>query len=152
MTIDPRAEGKSHTKFIGGFSRNFPKALETPPKDATPPPPSLRPANGRVLHSRRQSSSRMAFPVPMHNFTPSQMPTPNREGSGQSQTMGYAQEVLTQPVPPKDFPRKSLLPLSDMGVGNPTALDQKTRPSSDASLPRPLLESQHETRCKNRDR
>ena len=158
MTIDPRAEGKSDAKFIGGFSSNFP---QTPPKDARPsPPPSLRPANGRVLPSRRQSSSGMAFPVPMHatppppvlhTFTPFQMPTPNREGSGQSLTMKYAQEALSPPVPPKDFPRKPLLPPSDMGVyleGNPTALDRKThqtRPSSDTSLPRPLPESQPST-------
>ena len=131
MTVHHRAEGKSHTKFIGGFSNNFPKVLQTPPKDATPSP-SLRPANGWVLRSRRWPSSRMAFPVPMHNFTPFQMPTSDREGSGQSPTMRYAQEVLTLPLPPKDFPRKPLLPPSNMGVGNPTALDQKTRPNSDA--------------------
>ena len=78
MTIDPRAEGTSHTaKFIGGFSNNFPKVLQTPQKDARPSPPSLRPANARVLRSRRQPSGMMVFPVPMHDFTP------NREGSGQ---------------------------------------------------------------------
>ena len=56
--------------------------------------------------------------------------------------MRYTQEVLTPLVPPKDLPRKPLLPPSDMGVRNPMVLDQKTGPSSDARPPRPPVESQ----------
>ena len=161
MTIDPRTEGQSSPKFIGGFSDNYP---QTPPKvSRPPPPPSLRPADGRVPPPRRRSSGGMAFPVPMHvvppppvlhNFTPFQMPTPNREGSGQSLTMKYAQEDVRPPVPPKDFPRKPSLPATNSNThpqGNPTVLDPTTyqiRPGSDTSLPRPFPVSQPSTPAK----
>lgn len=154
MTIDPRAEGQSNPKFVGGFSTDHP---QTPPKVPRPtPPPSLRPADGRILPPRRQSSGGMPFPVPMHavppppvlhDFTPIQMPGPNREGTGQSLTMKYAQEDLRPPVPPKDFPRKPSLPPTNSNVhlqGNPTIPDHTTyqlRPSSDTSLPRPFFAS-----------
>jgi len=158
MTIDPRTEGQPNPKFIGGFS------ADTPPKVSRPtPPPSLRPADGRVPPPRRQSSGGMAFPVPMHavppppvlhDFTPFKMPTPNREGTGQSLTMKYAQEDLRPPVPPKDFPRKpSLLPTNSNGrlQGNPAIPDHITyqlRPSSDTSLPRPFPASLPSTPAK----
>jgi len=161
MTIDPRTEGQSRPKFIGGFSGNYP---QTPPKVSGPPPPqSLRPADGRVPPPGRRPSGGMAFPVPMHvvppppvlhDFTPFQMPTPNRGGSGQSLTMKYAQEDLRPPVPPKDFPRKPSLPPTNSNVhrqGVPTVPDPITyqiRSSSDASLPRPFPVSQPSTPAK----
>ncbi|KAF9650836.1 hypothetical protein BDM02DRAFT_3184993 [Thelephora ganbajun] len=161
MTVDSRAEGKSNPKFIGGFSSNYPQTSQKVSRPS--PPPSLRPADGRVLPPRRQSSGRMVFPVPMHvvppppvlhDFTPFQMPTPNREGTGQSLTMKYAQQDLGPPVPPKDFPRKPSLPPTNLNThlqGGPTVPDHKTyqiRPSSDTSLPRPLPASQPSTPAK----
>lgn len=151
LTIDPRSEGKSDPKFIGGFN-NYP---QTPPKVPRPsPPPSLQPANGRLLPPRRQSSG-MSFPMPthvvppppvLHNFTPFQMPTPNRDGSRQSLTMKYAQEDPRPPVPPKDFPRRPSLPPT-----NPNNLlleDYQIRPSSDTSIPRPFPASLPSTPAK----
>ena len=161
MTVDPRTEGQSNPKFIGGFSRNHP---QTPPKDfKPPPPPSLRPANGQVLPPRRQSSGGMAFPVPVHatppppvlyDFTPLQMPGPNREGSGQSLTMKYAQGDFRPPVPPKDFPRRPSFPPTDPNAHLQEDLTvpghkvHQTRPSSETSLPRPFLASQPSTPAK----
>jgi len=161
MTVDPRTEGQSNAKFIGGFSGNNP---QTPPKvPRPPPPPSLRPADGRVLPPRRQSSGGMAFPVPMHvvppppvlhEFAPFQMATPNREGSGQSLTMKYANQDLGPPVPPKDFHRKPSLPPTKSDVhlqGVPAVPDHITyriRPSSDTSLLRPFPASQPSTPAK----
>ena len=161
MTVDPRTEGQSDPRFIGGFSGNNP---QTPPKDSRPsPPPSLRPAGGRGLPARRQSSGGMAFPIPMHvvppppvlhDFTPFQMPTPDREGPKQPLTMRYAQEDLRPPVPPKDFPGKpSLMPTNPNAhlEGDPTVPDRTTyqlRPSSDTNLPRPFLASQPSTPAK----
>lgn len=155
LTIDPRTE----PKFIGGFSNNYP---QTPPKDPRPPPPppsSLQPANGRVHPPRRQSSSEVAFPVPMHvtppppvlyEFTPFQMPTPAQGGFEQSLTMKYAQEDIRPPVPPKDFPRKrpSSSSTNNQDVylqGDPSGLKNtayKILPSSDTNLPRPVPVSQ----------
>jgi hypothetical protein len=113
LTIDPRTEGKSDPKFIGGFN-NYP---QTPPKvPRPPPPPSLRPARWTAASSqtpvvRRDGLSpfrcTLSPPPPvLHEFTPFQMPTPNREDSKQSLTMRYAQQDFGPPVPPKDFPRK----------------------------------------------
>ena len=157
MTVDPRTEDQSSPRFIGGFPGNYP---QTPPKESKPtPPPSLRPADGRVLPARRQSSGGMAFPIPMHvvppppvlhDFTPFQMPTPNREGPKQSLTMMYAQEDPRPPVPPKDFPRKSSLPPAHL-EGIPTVPDHtayQIRPSSDTNLPRPFPVSQPSTPAK----
>ena len=162
MTIDPRAEGQSGPGFIGGFSGNYP---QTPPKvPGPPPPPPLRPADGRVPPPRRQTSNGMGFPVPMHvtppppvlhDFTPFRMPTPNKEGFGQSLTMKYAQEDLRPPVPPKDFPRKPTLPPGNLNhhlQEYPTIPDHTTyqiRPSSDTSLPRPFPASQPSTPAKS---
>ena len=159
MTVDPRTEGQSGPKFIGGFSGSYP---QTPPK-VSGPPPSLRPANGRMPPPRRQSSGGIGFPVPMHavppppvlhDFTPFQMPTPNQEGSGQSLTMRYAQEDPRPPVPPKDFPRKPSLPPTnsnpylqgDLTIPNHTTY--QTRPGSDTKLPRPFPTSQPSTPAK----
>lgn len=151
LTVDPRTEDQPNDKFIGGFPGDHPK---TPPKDLKPPPPpSLRPGDGRVLPPRRQSSGGMGFPVPMHvtppppvlhEFTPFQMPTPHRESSKQSLTMKYAQQDLGPPVPPKDFPRMPSPPTTNPNgyhqQGDPSALDRVTyqlRPGSDTNLPRP---------------
>lgn len=159
LAIDPPTESKSGPKFIGGFN-NYP---QTPPKVPRPsPPPSLQPANGRVLPPRRQSSG-MAFPIPMlvsppppvlHTFTPFQMPTPNQEDSGQSLTMKYAQQDSGPPVPPKDFPRKPSLPPANLNAllqGDPSILDHTTyqmRPSSDTNLPHIFPASQPSTPAK----
>lgn len=161
MTVDPRTEGRSDPKFIGVTASNYP---QTPPKDFRPsPPPSLRPGDGRVPPPRRQSSGGMAFPVPMHvvppppvlhDFTPLQMPTPNRESPKQSLTMRYAQEDLRPPVPPKDFPGKLSLPPTDKNThlqADPTMPDRtayQLRPNSDTSLPRPFPVSQPSTPTK----
>lgn len=150
LTVDPRTEDQPNNKFIGGFPGNHPG---TPPKDLKPPPPpSLRPGDGRVPPPRRQSSGGMGFPVPMHvvppppvlhEFTPFQMPTPHREDSKGSLTMRYAQQDPGPPVPPKDFPRKPSPPTTNPNahrLGDPSALDRTTyqlRPGSDTNLPRP---------------
>lgn len=156
VTIDSRTvgEGKSDPKFIGGFPRNYP---QTPPKVPRPcPPPSLQPANGRILPPRRQSGE-MGFPVPMHvsppppvlyEFTPLQMPTPARGSSELSLTMKYAQGGFRPPVPPKDFPRRPSSSSKNPNVllqGNPPALNKEAYqnlPSSDTDLPRPIPASQ----------
>ena len=160
MTIGSRTEDQPNPKFIGGFSGNNP---QTPPKDSrTPPPPSLRPAGGRMVAPRRQSSGGVVFPVPMHvvppppvlhDFKPFQIPTPHREGSGQSLTMKYARGDHGPPVPPKDLPRRQPFPPTNSNVhlqGYPTAPGHtyQTRPGSDTSLPRPLPASQPPTPAK----
>lgn len=163
MTVDPRAEGQSNPKFIGGFPGSHP---QTPPKDSRPPPPpSLRPADGRVLPARRQSSGGMGFPVPMHvappppvlhDFTPFQIPTHDREGSKHSLTMRYAQEDFRPPIPPKDFPRKPSLPPTNPNAhleGGPAVPNRTTyqlRPSSDTNIPRLFPASQPSTPAKTR--
>lgn len=164
LTIDPQTEGKPGPKFIGGFPSNYP---QTPPKVSKPsPPPSLQPANGRVLPPGRRPSGERAFPVPMHvtppppvlyEFTPLQMPTPVQIGSGQSLTMKYAQEDLRPPVPPKDFPRKqsrlptnsnvllqgglSILPGSDTDLLRPIPASQPCTPAKPGVSPSSVLDT-----------